>query len=59
MRNVIVCKGRNKEIAVVIIRLHPQVNALLDPSFLCSGYEVLWEQLALFVEIVSGPLNMY
>lgn len=38
---VVVRKGRDKEVAVVVVRLHPQVNALVDTSLLCSSDEVL------------------
>lgn len=56
MLNMIVRKGRNKEVAVIIIGLHPQLDALINTSFFCSGHEILWKQLTLLVEIVSGTL---
>lgn len=42
MFNVVVCKGRNEKVAVIVIRLHSQFDATINTSFLRRSDEILW-----------------
>jgi hypothetical protein len=39
--DMVICEGRHGVIAVVVVRLEPNIDALLLPYFLCCGGEVL------------------
>jgi hypothetical protein len=55
VRNVLVRKAGHEVVAVVVVRLETDVNALVT-RLLCCRDEVFGEKLALFVEIVAGAL---
>ena len=57
MINVIIRKSSHCEVAVIVVRLKPDIDALLLSDFLRSGDEVLWEKLVLFVEVVTSALR--
>lgn len=56
MLHMVVCKGSNEVVAVVVVGLKPYVNALVVPRLLGRLDEVLGEQLLLLVEIIAGAL---
>ena len=55
---MVIGKGGHEVVAVVILWLHPKLDAslLVYPGLLCSGDEILWQELLLLVEVVSGAL---
>jgi cytochrome b len=55
--NVIVGKGSHEVVAVVIVRLHAQLDTLVVAGLLSRVDKVLGEKLALLVEIVAGTLG--
>jgi hypothetical protein len=55
--NVIVGKGSHEVVAVVIVWLHAQLNALIVAGLLSRVDEVLGKKLALLIEIVAGTLG--
>lgn len=55
--DVVGSESRDEEVAVVVIRLQPQVDVLITACFLCRLDKVLRKQLSLLVEVVSSTLN--
>jgi hypothetical protein len=53
---VLVGKRSHKVVAVVVIGLHAEVDALVVAGLLRRLNEVLWQQLSLLVEVVAGTL---
>ena len=58
MIHMVISEARHGEVAVVIIRLEPDVDARVDASFLSCVGEIFRQELSLLVEIVSSPLRM-
>ena len=58
MIHMVISETRHGEVAVVIIRLEPDVDARVDASFLSCVGEIFRQELSLLVEIVSSPLRM-
>ena len=56
MGDVIVCKGGDCEVAVVVVGLVSNADARVDAGFLGGLDEILGQELPLFVEVVSGAL---
>ena len=56
MLDMVVHERRDEEVAVIVAFIVPDLDPLPGPSFFCRGREVLWEKLALLVEIVGGAL---
>lgn len=54
--NVVVRKGCHKVIAVIVVRLHAELDTLVVTSFFGRLHKVLRQQLPLLVEVVSGSL---
>lgn len=54
--NVLISKCSHGEITMIIVWLIPDFDALLLSNFLRGCGEILWQQLTLLVEIVSGSL---
>lgn len=52
--NMILSKGRNEVVAVVIAILQPDLHALTEAFLLSSLLKVLWQKLSLLVEVISG-----
>lgn len=55
MLNMIIRKRRHSIVTVIIIRLVPYIHAR-DSGFFGSFFEVFRQELALFVEVISGAL---
>jgi hypothetical protein len=55
MLNMIIRKRSHSIVRVIIIRLVAHIQTLVA-CVASSGLKVLWEELALFVEIVAGAL---
>lgn len=56
MLDMVVCERRHRVIAMVVIRLVPDIDAL-HAGLLGCLFEVLGEELALLVEVVTGSLD--
>lgn len=56
MVDMIIRKSSHSVVTMIVIRLVPDINAL-DASLGNGLFEVLREQLALFVEVVAGSLQ--
>jgi hypothetical protein len=54
--DMLIGKRSHKVIAVVIVGLHAEVDALVVTGLLGCLDEVLWQQLTLLIEIVAGTL---
>ena len=54
---MLVREGGHEIVAVVIVGLHAQVDALVVARLLGRSDEVLWQQLLLLVEVVAGTLD--
>jgi hypothetical protein len=57
MVNVIISESRHCVVAVVIVRLEPDIHSLLLSDFLCCGDEILRKKLLLLVEVVTSALG--
>ena len=57
MINVIISESRHCVVAVVVVRLKPEIDTFLLSDLFCSSNEVFWEKLALFVEVVASTLK--
>ena len=55
---VVIRKCCHEVVAVIVIRLHAELNALVVTSFLGGLHKVLRQQLPLLVEVVSGSLTV-
>lgn len=55
--HVLVREGGHEVVAVVVVGLHAQVDALVVACLLGRGNEVLRKQLLLLVEVVAGTLD--
>lgn len=55
MLNMIIGKRSHRIIRMIIIRLVSNSQAILSSLF-SRSLEVLWKELALFVEVVAGSL---
>jgi hypothetical protein len=55
--NMVVCKSGHEVVAVVVIGLQPEVDALFVARLLSRLDEVLGKKLLLLVEIVAGTLR--
>ena len=53
---MLVCERGHEKIAVVVVGLHPEIDALIIPSFLRGFNEIFWEKLLLLVEVVTRAL---
>lgn len=53
---MVISKSGHEVVAMVIVGLHAELNALVVTSFLGCLYKVLGEKLALLVKVVSGAL---
>ena len=53
---MLVCERSHKKVAVVVVGLHPKIDALVVSSFLRGFHEVFWEKLLLLVEVVTRAL---
>ena len=58
-RDVIIGKGSHEVIAVIIIWLHAEIDALVVAGFFCCLDKILGKQLLLFVEVVSCALSNF
>ena len=56
MLNMVICEASHRIIAMIIIWLVPDLHAR-DAGVSGGFLEVLWEELALLVEVVSGSLH--
>jgi hypothetical protein len=54
--HVLVCERGHEKIAVVVVGLHPEIDALIVSSFLRGFNEIFWEKLLLLVEVVTRAL---
>ena len=54
--NMLIRKARHEVIAVIVVWLEAEVDALVVASFLCRCYQVLGEKLFLFVKVVASTL---
>jgi len=57
MLDMVIRERCHSKVAVIIIRLEPDVDALLLADLLGRSCEVLRQKLALLIEIVSGALR--
>lgn len=46
----------HEKVTVVVVGLHPKIDALVVSSFLRGFHEVFWEKLLLLVEVVTRAL---
>jgi hypothetical protein len=53
---MLVCERGHEKVAVVVVGLHPKIDALVVSSFLRGFHEVFWEKLLLLVEVVTRAL---
>ena len=53
---MLVCERGHEKVAVVVVRLHPEIDALVVSRFLRGFYEVFWKKLLLLVEVVTRAL---
>lgn len=58
MCHMIVRETGHEVVAVIVVRLQSKVHLDLTPALLCSSDQVLREQLALLVKIISSPLGL-
>lgn len=56
MIHMVISEASHGEVAVVIIRLEPNVDARVDTSFFSCIGEIFRQELSLLVKIVSSPL---
>lgn len=56
MLDVVISKTADKVIAMIVVRLEPYVHTFVEANLFRCGHEVLWQKLALLVEIVAGAL---
>lgn len=56
MLNMVIGERSHRIIRVVVVRLVSHLQTLL-PGLLSRSLEVLWEKLALLVEVVAGSLD--
>jgi hypothetical protein len=56
IRHMLVCERSHKEVAVVVVGLHPEVNALVISGFFRGFDQVFREKLLLLVEVVTCAL---
>lgn len=56
MVDVIVGKAGHGKVTVVVVRLFPDIDALLLADRLGRVFEILREELSLLVEVVAGAL---
>lgn len=56
MLNMVIRKARHEKVAVIIVRLVADIDTL-DAGIFGGFFEVLGQQLTLFVEIVAGALS--
>lgn len=56
MLHMVVCKGGDEVVAVVVVGLEAHVDALVVSGLLGRLDKVLREELLLFVEVVAGAL---
>jgi hypothetical protein len=54
---MVVSKSSHCVVAVIIVRLEANIDSFLLADLLCSGNEVLRQQLLLFVKVVTGALQ--
>lgn len=54
---MVVRKGSHKVVAVVIVRLHAQIDTLVVASLLSRVDEVFGKELTLLVEVIAGALG--
>ena len=55
--NMVVCESSHEVVAVIVVRLHAELNALVVTSRLGGFDKIFGEELALLVEIVSSALG--
>jgi len=56
--HMVVGKARHEVVAVIVIGLHSERDAVLVAGLLCRSDKVLGEKLTLLVEVVAGTLAM-
>ena len=57
VRYMLVCEARHEVVAVVVVGLQPEVDALVVARLLGRLDEVLRKQLLLLVEVVASALH--
>ena len=56
--DMVICERGHEVVAVVVVRLQAELDALVVACLLCCLEEVLWQELLLLVEVVAGALNI-
>lgn len=56
--DVVICERSHEVVAVVIIGLHAELDALVVASLLGCFDKVLGQQLLLLIEVVAGALHL-
>lgn len=57
MLNMLVGKARHEEVRVIVVWLVAHAYAL-DAGLAGGGFEILGEELGLFVKVVAGSLSL-
>ena len=55
--DMVICERGHEVVAVVVVRLQAELDALVVACLLCCLDEVLWQELLLLVEVVAGALS--